>query len=151
MTVERIYLAGAPGARQVEAASVKVTADAGIEGDRYFGKNDEPGQNITLVEAEEIEAYFAELGRPNDYACTRRNIVTRGVRLRELVGKEFNIGTVRALGVELCEPCLGFGNRVASAELSAAAVKHFVHRAGIRANILSTGTIVVGSKIFGVG
>jgi MOSC domain-containing protein YiiM len=152
MTVERIFFAKAPGEPQSEADRVGVSAGSGIEGDRYFGQKSEPGQNITLVEAEEIEAFFARVGRPSDYSCTRRNVVTRGVRLNGLVGREFTIGAVRAMGVELCEPCSGLGDRVASEEISAAAaVKHFVHRAGIRANILSSGTIAVGSKVEGIG
>ena len=148
MSVERIFLAAGSGETQVEVDRVNVTAETGIEGDRYFGAKDEPGQNITLVEAEEIEAFFAEAGRPGDLSCTRRNIVTRGVRLNELVGKEFTIGGVRARGVELCEPCRGLGSRLASTELSTAeAVKRFVHRAGLRADILSSGSIAVGSKV----
>jgi MOSC domain-containing protein YiiM len=152
VTVERIFLAGTPGGPQVEAREINVIAAAGIEGDRYFGQKREPGQNITLVEAEEIETFFAEHGRPGDISCTRRNIVTRGVRLNELVGKEFTIGSVRARGAELCEPCMGFGERLESSGLSAAAVvKRFVHRAGIRADILSSGKITVGSKVSDAG
>ncbi|MEO8677377.1 MAG: MOSC domain-containing protein [Casimicrobiaceae bacterium] len=148
MSVERIFLAAKPGEEQVEVDRVNVTAEAGIAGDRYFGAKDEPGQNITLVEAEAIEAFFAEVGRPGDLSCTRRNIVTRGVRLNALVGKEFTIGSVRARGVELCEPCRGLGSLLASAGLSTPeVVKRFVHRAGLRADILSSGNIAVGSKV----
>ena len=148
MTVERIYLAAQPGTPQTEVRSINVIAGAGIEGDRYFGAQDEPGQNITLVEAEEIEAFGAEVGLRLDLSCTRRNLVTRGVRLAELVGKEFAVGNVRMRGVELCEPCLGFGDRLASAKLPrAAVVKRFFHRAGIRANILNSGTIAVGANV----
>jgi MOSC domain-containing protein YiiM len=148
MTVERIYFARAPGEPQIEVDRVSVTAHAGIDGDRYFGQKSGHGQNITLVEAEEIEAFFTEHGRPHDLSCTRRNLVTRGVRLNELVGREFRIGTIRARGIELCEPCQGFGNRLSSAQVSvAAAVQRFVHRAGIRADVLTSGSITVGSKV----
>jgi MOSC domain-containing protein YiiM len=147
MTVERIYLASQPGEPQIQVRSVSVILGAGIQGDRYFGAKGEPGQNITLVEAEEIEAFNSETGLGLDLSCTRRNLVMRGVRLAELVGKEFSVGEVRMRGVELCEPCLGFGERLASASLPrAAVVKRFVHRAGIRADILCSGTIVVGAS-----
>ena len=148
MTVERIFVAGRPGEAQLEVRSINVVAGAGIEGDRYFGAKEEPGQNITLVEAEELEAFNAETGENLAPSCSRRNLITRGVRLAELVGKLFTIGTVRMRGVELCEPCHGFGDRLASAHFApAAVVKRFVHRAGIRADVLSTGTIVAGASI----
>jgi len=148
MTVERIYLAGKPGAPQQEVVSVRVTVDAGIEGDRYFDAHDEPGQNLTLVEAEEIEAFLAERGRSVDLSCTRRNVVTRGVRLNDLVGREFTIGNVRLRGVELCEPCRSFGTRLAAPNFPVAAVvKRFVHRAGLRADILGSGVIAVGADV----
>jgi MOSC domain-containing protein YiiM len=148
MTIERIYVAGKAGGPQIEVDAVRVVAESGIEGDRYFDAHDDAGQNITLVEAEEIEAFHAERGRSIDFSCTRRNLVTRGVRLNDLVGKEFCIGTVRLRGVELCEPCRDFGMRLASTDFPApAVVKRFVHRAGLRADILVSGAIAVGANI----
>jgi hypothetical protein len=81
----------------------------GIEGDRHFGKRKVPGENLTLVEAEELEAFAEERGVPVDLSQSRRNIVTRGVRLNDLVGKEFRLGTALLRGVELCEPCSVMG------------------------------------------
>ena len=148
MTVERIFIVPSPGAPQRECESVAVVAGAGIEGDRYFDRHDEPGQNISLVEAEELEAFMREHGRPNDVSVSRRNLVTRGVRLNELVGQEFFIGQVRLRGVELCEPCLGLGSALASPQLPAAAVvKRLLHRAGLRADVLSSGVIARGAKL----
>jgi MOSC domain-containing protein YiiM len=148
MIVERIFTSPAPGAAQVEHASVEFVAGLGIRGDRYFGRSDEPGQNVTLVEAEEIEAFLDGLGRPHDLSVTNRNLVTRGVRLNALVGKEFTVGAVRMLGVEFCEPCLGLGAMLASKEITpAAVVKRLVHRAGLRANVLSTGVVSAGARV----
>jgi MOSC domain-containing protein YiiM len=148
MTIERIFIRRAPGGPQFECDQVLVVAGAGIEGDRYFGRHDEPGQNITLVEAEEIEAFLREQGLPYDLSVTHRNLITRGVRLNELVERQFMIGGVTLRGVELCEPCLGFGKSIASAELpAAAAVKRFVHRAGLRADVLSSGVITRGARV----
>ena len=148
MTVERIFIGHTPGGPQVEHEQVVVTAGSGIEGDRYFGRHDEPGRNITLIEAEEIEAFSREHRRLLDFSMTHRNLVTRGIRLNELVGREFLIGNVKLRGVELCEPCLGMGTALASPELPAAAVvKSFLHRAGLRADVLSDGVITRGAKI----
>ena len=109
-----------------------------------------PGQNLTLVEAEEIERFNREGGRAAQDG-TRRNIVTRGIRLVPLIGAEFTIGGVRLRGVEQCEPCSGLGRNLSNETLDPPqVVKAFVHRAGIRAEILSNGTIRVGDPITAV-
>ena len=106
------------------------------------------GQNLTLVEAEEIELFCAEYCRPPDLSLTRRNVVTRGVRLNDLVNVEFAIGNVRLRGIELCEPCILLGNSLSSESLAPAAViKHWLRRGGLRADVLSTGEIVRGARI----
>ena len=148
MTVERIFIGPAAGEPQVECESIVVVAGSGIEGDRYFGRQDEPGQNISLIEAEELEAFMRERGDLDDLSASRRNLVTRGIRLNELVGRDFFIGDVKLRGVELCEPCLGLGAALASPELPAAdVVKRLLHRAGLRADVLSSGVIALGAKV----
>jgi MOSC domain-containing protein YiiM len=148
MTVERIFIRQSPVGPQTEREFVEVVAGAGIKGDRYFDRHDEPGQNITLIEAEEIESFISEYQRAPDLSVSHRNIVTRGVRLNDLVGREFMIGDIRLRGVELCEPCLGLGNSLASPDLSAAqVVKRLLHKAGLRADVLSSGSLARGAKI----
>jgi len=146
--VERIFIRQSPVGPQTEREFVEVVAGAGIKGDRYFDRHDEPGQNITLIEAEEIESFISEYQRAPDLSIFNRNIVTRGVRLNDLVGREFMIGDIRLRGVELCEPCLGFGKSLASPELSAAqVVKRLIHKAGLRADVLSSVSLARGAKI----
>jgi len=148
MTVERIFIRQSPIGPQTEREFVEVVAGAGIKGDRYFDRHDEPGQNITLIEAEEIESFISEYQRAPDLSVSNRNIVTRGVRLNDLVGREFMIGDIRLRGVELCEPCLGLGKSLSSPELSAAqVVKRLLHKAGLRADVLSSGSLARGAKI----
>lgn len=148
MTVERIFTKAPGEVRQQSHLRVTVVAGAGIEGDRYFAAEDEPGQNLTLIEAEEIEAFLTAHGRPHDLSISSRNIVTRGVRLNPLVGQEFTLGNVRLRGVELCEPCLGLGQSLADEALTpAAVVKALVHRAGLRCDVLDSGTIACGDKL----
>jgi MOSC domain-containing protein YiiM len=147
VTVERIFTRAASSSSNTEHRAIRVVAGAGLEGDRYFDHHGEPGQNVTFIEAEEIESFFAEQQRAPDLSMTGRNIITRGVRLNELVGVEFFVGTVRFRGVELCEPCLGLGQALATSALAPAkAVKRLVHRAGLRADALSSGELVVGAK-----
>ena len=148
MTVERIYISPSYGGAQLERDRITVVAGAGIEGDRYFGVRDEPGQSITLIEAEEIEAFIREHDVDGDLSISRRNLVTRGVRLNELVGREFRIGEVRLRGVELCEPCEVLGEALASPQLAPAAiVRRFLHRAGLRADVLTGGVIARGAGV----
>jgi MOSC domain-containing protein YiiM len=146
--VERIFTRPIPVGAQVEHGRVSVVAGSGIQGDRYFGCDDEPGQNVTFIEAEELERFADEHGRDRELSLTGRNVVTRGVRLNDLVGREFSVGAVRFRGVELCEPCRNFGRALAGPDLSGARiVKLWVHRAGLRADALTSGEMYVGSKI----
>ena len=148
MKVERIYTSSNAGAPQVEQELVSVVVGSGIEGDRYFGRHDEPGQNLTLIEIEEIEAFLSEQGREAELSITHRNLLTRGVRLNELVGVEFWVGEVKVKGVELCEPCLGMGTALSSSSISpASVVKRFLRRGGLRADVLSSGVIQRGAAV----
>ena len=148
MPVHRLFISPKHGEAQIECQRISIVAGEGIEGDRYFGRKEEPGQNVTLIEVEEIEAFIKAHKHAEALSSTHRNILTRAVRLNELVGVEFYVGEVKLRGVELCEPCLGMGQALATNELSAAAVvKHFVRRGGLRAEALSSGSITLGAAI----
>jgi MOSC domain-containing protein YiiM len=145
MKIEKIFVATKKGEAQQSVDAVRVVRDRGIEGDRNFGQSKYPGRNITFVEAEAIERFNTESKLSIEISGTRRNVVTRGVRLNELVGQEFAIGDARFRGTELCEPCALLGSRLKSDAITAArVVQLFVHRAGLRADVLATGTICVG-------
>jgi MOSC domain-containing protein YiiM len=120
----------------------------GVVGDRNFGVSRHPGQNLTLVEAEEIERFCAEQARVPDLSLTRRNLVTRGVRLNELVNREFSIGGVKLRGIELCEPCTILGSTLSSESLATPSViKRWVGRGGLRVDVLSDGEIARGARV----
>lgn len=145
MNVERLFISREPKGAQQERDTIRLERGQGIVGDRHFGRSDWAGQNLTLVEAEEIERFCAETGRPTDLSITRRNLVTRGVRLNDLVGKTFTIGNARLHGVETCEPCGDLGRALATEALPAAAVvKRWVGRGGLRATVIESGEIAVG-------
>src|SRR5207302_4161444 len=115
----------------------------GLEGDRYFHHlQKEPHRELTLVEAEAIEALRSEFKIDFGIDGTRRNVVTRGVPLNHLVGKEFWIGKVKARGLQLCEPCATL-QRLSHPKV----LPGLVHRGGLRAQILTEGTIRVGETI----
>ncbi|MBC7917163.1 MAG: sulfurase [Rhodoferax sp.] len=146
MTIERIFTRPTPGGQQAELRTVRIVAGSGIEGDRHFGRHDDAGQNISFIEAEVIEAFFDEQGLPRELSVTGRNIVVRGVRMNALVGNEFTVGSLRFRGRELCEPCLGLGERLATPTLTPPqVVKWFVARGGLRADALTSGELALGA------
>ncbi len=127
----------------------EVKAGQGIVGDRYFDGNGtfskklegNRKKEITLIAAEEIDR-FNEVQRESlGYGDCRRNIVTRGVILKELIGKEFSIGSAKFLGIEHCEPCAHL-----AATVNSKVLPHLAHT-GLRAAILESGTIYVEDEI----
>ena len=134
MTAGKIFTRRMSGGPQTEHESAEVLAGTGIKGDWHFNRKEESGQKITLIEAEEIEFVTSEYQRTPDLSISSRNIVTRGVRLNDLIGRDFVIDEIRLRGVEICEPCLGLGKALVSPELPAAnVVKRFLHLAGLGA------------------
>jgi MOSC domain-containing protein YiiM len=139
-----IYIHGPKGEdlRSVEAAALQ--AERGIDGDRYCrkGDNGKPDQEITLIESEAIEAIARECEIRVDPRKARRNLLTRGVPLNHLVGREFTVGEAVLRGIRLCEPC----DHLES--LTVKGIKDGLHhRAGLRAQILVGGTLRVGDKV----
>jgi MOSC domain-containing protein YiiM len=146
-TIEAIYVAATSGAPMQRVSVAMLVAGSGISGDRNFRDQEHDGQ-ITLIAAEEVERFNRETGLEVDAGDPRRNVVTRGVALDELVGGQFRVGETTLLGVELCEPCATLGKRLASPDVPAARViATFVHRAGLRARIVAGGRIAVGDRV----
>ncbi|MBL1458330.1 MAG: MOSC domain-containing protein [Methylophaga sp.] len=134
------------GQRQVPA--IDLVVGKGIKGDRNFDRSQWPGQNITFIELEEINAFNQRFSQQISLSDTRRNVITEGVRLNDLVGQIFRIGDVSFKGVELCEPCSTLGALLENDSVSKkAVVKAFTHKAGLRADVLSDGQISVGMQI----
>ena len=121
--------------------SARLVADQGVEGDRYFGRS-KPERVLTLIEAEAIEAVARDYDLTLSAGEARRNIVTRGVPLNHLVGREFTIGSVRLRGTGLSEPCEHLE------ELTQPGVRVALqHRGGLRAAIVEGGEIRVGDAV----
>lgn len=144
-SIDSIYLASRHGEPQRQIDAAKLTIGVGLEGDRYANTS---GGVVSLIEAENIERFNDRTGLSISPGETGRNIVTRGIRLNDLVGKQFRIGNVLLEGFELCEPCATLGRRLATATVDApTAVAEFTHRAGVRAFVRGTGDIAPGSPI----
>ncbi len=147
--VEAIHITDVAEAAMRGVAEVKAIAGVGLEGDRYatrtgtFSAKPKPSRQITLIEAEAIEALTVELGLVLSPGETRRNVITRGVALNHLVGRDFTVGGARLRGHELCEPCGDLARMTGKPSILAG----LVHRGGLRAEILEGGVIRVGDEI----
>ena len=138
-----ISIAAVAEAAMQSVEEIRAIPGRGLEGDRYFDyPRMEQKQELTLVEAEAIEAFRSEFKIDFGLDGTRRNVITRGVPLNHLVGKEFWIGDVKARGIQLCEPCATL-QRLSHPKV----LPGLLHRGGLRAQILSEGTIGVGAVV----
>lgn len=148
---EIAFLQIAAGANEqlVSVREVRAVAGEGLEGDRYFKKlgtySNKPGggRQVTLVELESVEALKRDLKIDLEPTQTRRNIVTRSVPLNHLVGQQFRLGREAVFrGVRLCEPCDLLEKLTFKGVRDA-----LVHRGGLRADIISGGSLRVGDPI----
>ena len=135
MHVEAINIGPSDAIASVQMASA--LGGKGLQGDRHFYREGAaPGEALTLIEAEVVES----VGLTG--AESRRQVMVRGVRLNDLVGKRFRVGEVECLGVELCEPCLHLQQMTRPG-----IIKELIHRAGLNADILDDGRISVGDAV----
>jgi MOSC domain-containing protein YiiM len=137
------------GAAPMQALErVRAVAGRGLAGDRYFGStgtySSDPGsgRHVTLIEIEAIEALKRDYDIDLPAALSRRNIVTRGVALNHLIGREIKVGEAIIRGSRLCDPCSHLEKFTRRGVL-----RGLIHRGGLRADILSGGTIGVGDAI----
>lgn len=109
----------------------------GVMGDRYGEAGD-----LTLIEAEALQALKAETGIELSPAEVRRQVLTRGVRLNDLVARRFRVGQVVCLGEEWCEPCNQLQKMTKPGVL-----RGLAHRGGLRAQVVEGGRIAVGDAV----
>jgi len=149
--VEAIAIAPHAEAPMVRVDRATARAGAGLEGDRYFDGRGTfsnvhaRGQDLTLIEAEVLDALQLPAGRlaPEE---ARRNVVTRGIDLNALVGRPFTIGAVQCLGQRLCEPCAHLERLTARAG-KPGTLRALIHKGGLRADVISDGEFHVGDEI----
>lgn len=146
--VEAIHITQDAGEPMKPVEEVTAVAGRGLDGDRYYQEkgtfSDTPGdgRHLTLIEAEAIAAVERDADITIGFGEHRRNITTRNVPLNHLVNEEFMVGEVRCIGRRLCEPCSHLESLTTEGVVSA-----FVHRGGLRADILDGGVIEVDDEI----
>jgi hypothetical protein len=152
--VAGIFVADAKTAPMRSLTVTKAIPGKGLEGDRYAAgagtftpRSDRlRGYDITLIESEVLNRLRLADGTGLAPEESRRNVVTRGIDLNALVGREFRIGPVRAFGQRLCEPCVHLERLTRPG-----VVAGLVHRGGLRADLLSGGEIHLGDRIEAAG
>ncbi|MDX1802537.1 MAG: MOSC domain-containing protein [Alcanivorax sp.] len=127
--------------------AVQLRAGCGIVGDRHYKRNAPAAEQITLIESEAIDAYNREYRQQVAAATLRRNVLTEGVDLNALEGREFLLGAIRLRGIELCEPCSVVGKLLAGDLTPSRVIQALLGRGGLRCEILSTGVVRVGDAI----
>jgi MOSC domain-containing protein YiiM len=135
-TVEGIHISPEFERLPEPVEAIEVTAE-GVRGDRHFGR-----RNLTLIEAEALEGLFEDNGVELSAAESRRQVLTRGVRLNDLVGRRFRVGEVECVGEQWCEPCNHLQGLTRPGVL-----RGLVHRGGLLADIVRGGRIGVGDDV----
>lgn len=142
-----IFTAARAGAPMVSHESAELLAGIGITGDRYarglghWSDPKWPDQQVTLFESEVAAALGTEPG------ALRRNLVTTGIRLDDLIGQDFRIGGALLHGVRHCDPC-GYIETLTRPGMAAELASG---RRGVRAAILEGGHIAVGDALTVLG
>lgn len=148
--VEAIAIAAAATDPMRPVEHVRAIAGRGLDGDRYAKKagtftpkeGGGRGYDLTLIEAEVLDGLTLPVGGRLEYVDARRNVITRGIALNELVGRRFRVGEAECVGRRLCEPCSHLERLTAKGVL-----RELIHRGGLRADVLTDGMIDTGSVI----
>lgn len=148
-TVAEIYIASAAGEPMKALAQATAIAGRGLAEDRYaegagfYSWFAGPLREVSLIEAEVLEALRRDHNLDLPPGAHRRNIVTRGVPLGHLIGREFRVGEAVLRGVEISEPC---GHLVEVTGIEGV-LSPLIHRGGLHAAVVGGGMMRVGDAI----
>ena len=126
-----------------EVHSIEVLANKGIVGDRHFHESNDPYNQLSLIESENIDDYNIKFGLNIPYIDFRRNVVTKGIKLNDLIGKKLKVGNVELEAIELCRPCRHLTEMLDQKNI----LKEFMRKGGLRCQILTSSEINIGDKI----
>ena len=126
-----------------EVEQINVSAGKGIIGDRYFNEFTEDFNQLTLIESENIDYYNEKFNLKIPYLNFRRNIVTKNIKLNDLVGKKLIIGETEIKGIDLCRPCKSLQKNLGQDNI----IKEFLRKGGLRCEILTSANIKIGDEI----
>ncbi|PPR44112.1 MAG: hypothetical protein CFH17_01310 [Alphaproteobacteria bacterium MarineAlpha5_Bin7] len=138
-----ICISKVSGDDMIEVETVNLIASKGIIEDRYFKENNEKDIQITLIEKENIDFYNQISNTDIPYINFRRNIITSGIKLNDLINKEILIGDTKIKAHRLCDPCKYLQDKLTQKSL----VKNFINRGGLRCEVITSGKISVDDHI----
>ncbi len=140
-----ILIGEAEGGDLAAVDQAELVADKGIRGDRHFAQD--PERAVTLIEEEAVADASKELGIALTPAMVRRNLVTRGIRLNDLVGKTIEVAGLRLYGTDYCHPCRYLGGRLSGERSVPDIVKALTKRGGLTVRVLDNGRVALGDKV----
>ena len=126
-----------------EVNYIDVLTNQGVVGDRHFRKFNDTYNQLTLIESENIDNYNIRYGLNIPYIDFRRNIITKGIQLNDLVGKKILVGKALLEGIDLCRPCRHLSEVLGQENI----IKEFLRGGGLRCQILTSSNIKIGDKI----
>ena len=127
----------------IEVNTIDLIAGKGIIGDRHFKDYNDPYNHLSIIESENIDEYNKKYNLNIPYLYFRRNIVTKGIKLNDLVDKKILIGNVRLDVIDLCRPCRHLSEKLGKDNI----IKELLRKGGIRCEILNDGKISTGDQI----
>ena len=141
--VLKLGITGNNNKKIIEVKSIDVLANKGIVGDRHFNEYNDPYCQLSLIESENIDYYNTKYGLNIPYTDFRRNVITKGINLNNLIGKKLQIGNVKVEGIDLCRPCKHLTEMLNQENI----LKEFLRRGGLRCQILTSSSISIGDEI----
>ena len=122
---------------------INLIAGKGVIGDRHFKNYNNPYNHLSIIESESIDEYNKKFNLDISYLDFRRNIVTKGIKLNDLIEKKLIIGDVKLEVIDLCRPCRHLSEKLEKNNI----IKEFLRKGGIRCEILNSGKISTGDQI----
>jgi|TARA_B110000967_G_scaffold154257_1_gene158886 MOSC domain-containing protein YiiM len=126
-----------------EVNSINLVAGKGAIGDRHFRDYNDPYNHLSIIESESIDEYNKKYNLNIPYLNFRRNIITRGIKLNDLIDKKILIGNVQLDVIDLCRPCRHLSEKLGKDNI----IKELLRKGGIRCEILNDGKISTGDQI----
>jgi len=127
----------------VEVNEIDLVAGKGVIGDRHFKDYNDPYNHLSIIESESIDEYNKKYNLDIPYLDFRRNIITKGIKLNDLINKKILIGNVELYVVDLCRPCRHLSEKLKKENI----IKEFLRKGGIRCEILNGGKISISDQI----
>ena len=126
-----------------EVSKAELIAGKGIIGDRHFHEHGEGRNQLTLIESENIDFYNEKFNLKIPYINFRRNIITKGIKLNDLIGKKLTICKTEVKCVDLCRPCKSLQKNLGQDNI----IKEFLRKGGLRCEILTSADVKVDDEI----